>query len=81
MRVIAPILTYSAQAWIITENDEKILNTFEGKIPVRIVGDWRTCYNLCLERPPYLRGYEPKVLDGHIVRMKSFLFTNKDKLN
>ena len=48
--LIVPVLIYDAEAWILTDSDEIMLDMFERKVvrtiygPVCIDGEWRTGY-------------------------------------
>ena len=49
--LVVPVLIYEAEAWTLTDSDEKMLDLFERKVlrmiywPVCIEGEWRTRYN------------------------------------
>ena len=49
--LIKPVLMYGSETWVLNENDQKKLGTFERKIlrkiygPVNEKGEWRIWYN------------------------------------
>ena len=49
--LIVPVLIYGAEAWTLTDSDERMLDMFERKVlgtiygPVCVDGEWRTRYN------------------------------------
>ena len=51
LKLVVPVLIYGAEAWTLTDSDEKMLDLFERKVlrmiygPVCIEGEWRTSYN------------------------------------
>ena len=62
--LIVPVLIYCAEAWTLTDSDERMLDMFERKVlwtiygPVCVDGEWRTRFNNELYMSYRVRKYE-----------------------